>query len=651
MPKSILENGDLTDPFQSFISKDKYSRWDDDLERRETWEETVDRYCTFMQARMDEKYPGIYGKRFWNKARKMILNLEVMPSMRGLMTAGLALERSEMAVYNCAFLAFDNVRAFDELMFILANGTGVGFSVEKEYTDQLPTVPEELVRTSDVVVVADSKEGWASSYRSYLSSLYSGEIPSLDISHLRPKGARLKTFGGTASGPQPFVDLIDFTIRKFTEARGRKLNPLEVHDIACMVGDSVVSGGVRRSALISLSDLSDYDMSKAKSGNWYDTPDKEQRALANNSAVYNRKPSTGQFLQEWGAIFESYSGERGIFNKESARRGTNAPRRDSSKIKGTNPCGEIFLRDGGLCNLTEVIIREEDTLETLREKVEVATALGTIQSTFTDFHYVRDIWRENAEEERLLGVSFTNIFSNQMMRGSEGRRTLKSALNDLRAHAINVNKGLAERMGINQSVAVTCVKPSGTVSLLAYASSGLHPWYAKQYLRTVRANNHQPITQFLMDAGVPWEPDIRKPETGTVFTFPVKAPDNAVTQADITAVEHLDLWLVYKDHWTEHNPSVTIEYKEDEWFEIGAWVLEHWDSIGGLTFNPAEDSVYQQAPLQAVDEATYNQWMAEFGFPEQIDWTGLSSFETEDTTTGSQTLACQSGVCELVEIR
>lgn len=650
MPKSILENGDITDPFQSFISKDKYSRWLEAEGRRETWEETVDRYCTYMRARMDERHPGVYGKRFWNKARKAILNLEVMPSMRGLMTAGPALDASEMAVYNCSFLAFDDVRAFDELMFILANGTGVGFSVEKEYTEQLPTVPEELVRVGNAVVVEDSKEGWATAYRTFLDQLYGGYIPSLDITKVRPEGSRLKTFGGTASGPQPFVDLIDFTIRKFQGAKGRKLTPIEVHDIACMIGDSIVSGGVRRSALISLSDLRDYEMSKAKSGNWHETSDKEQRALANNSAVYNRKPSTGEFLQEWGAIFESYSGERGIFNKEAARRGATAPRRDSSKIAGTNPCGEIFLRDGGLCNLTEVVVRETDTLDDLLDKVEIATALGTIQSTFTDFTYVRDIWRENAEEERLLGVSFTGIFSNALMNGQEGKRALQKALTEMRLHAISTNKHLAEQMGINQSAAVTCVKPSGTASLLTYSSSGLHPWHAPTYLRTIRANNHQPMTAFLKEVGVPWEPDARKPDTGTIFTFPMKAPENAVVKSDLTAVEHLDLWLTYKKHWTEHNPSVTVEYKEDEWFEIGAWVLEHWDDVGGLTFNPAEDSVYQQAPLQEIDEAQYNQWMSDFGFPEQIDWTGLAKFETEDTTTGSQTLACQAGVCELVQI-
>jgi ribonucleoside-triphosphate reductase len=651
MPKSILENGDITDPFQAWISKDKYSRWLEEEGRRETWEETVDRYCTFMQKRMDERYPGVYGKRFWNKTRKAILNLEVMPSMRGLMTAGPALERSEMSVYNCSFLAFDDVRAFDELMFILCNGTGVGFSVEKEYTEQLPTIPENLIKIDHVVVVEDSKEGWASAYREFIEYLYNGTIPSLDITKVRPAGARLKTFGGTASGPQPFVDLVDFTIRKFKAATGRKLQPIEVHDIACMIGDSIVSGGVRRSALISLSDLRDYDMAKAKSGNWYETPDKEQRALANNSAVYNSKPSTGEFLQEWGAIFESYSGERGIFNKESARKGLNAPRRDSSKIAGTNPCGEIFLRDAGLCNLTEVVVREDDTLETLLDKVEIATALGTIQATFTDFSYVREKWRENAEEERLLGVSFTGIFSNPMMRGDDGKRVLQRALTEMRKHAIAVNKDLAQQMGINQSAAITCVKPSGTVSLLTYASSGLHPWHSKTYLRTVRANNHQPMTQFLKDAGVPWEPDVRKPETGTVFTFPMKAPENAVVKADISAIDHLDLWLTYKKYWTEHNPSVTVEYHEDEWFDIGAWVLEHWDDVGGLTFLPAQDMVYAQAPLQEIDEAQYNQWMNDFGFPETIDWTGLAKYETEDTTSGSQTLACVAGVCDLVEIK
>ena len=648
MPNSIIKNGEINDTFQSFISKDKYSRWIDSEGRRETWEETVDRYCSFMKSRMDERYPGVYDKKFWAKTRKAILNLEVMPSMRGLMTAGPALERSEMAVYNCSFVAFDDTRAFDELMFILSNGTGAGFSVETEYTEQLPTVPATLSNSGRVIVVDDSKEGWASAYREFIEALYEGEICSLDITKIRPRGARLKTFGGTASGPQPFVDLIDITILKFKGAVGRKLKPIEVHDLACAIGDSIVSGGVRRSALISLSDLRDYDMSKAKSGNaWYTT--EKQRQLANNSAVYNSKPSTGEFLQEWGAIYESYSGERGLFNKESARKGTNAPRRDSSKIAGTNPCGEIFLRNGGLCNLTEVVIREDDTLDSLLDKVEIATALGTIQSTFTEFHYVRDIWRENAEEERLLGVSLTGIFGNELTNGKKGKRALKTALTEMKLHSINTNADLADKMGINRSAAITCVKPSGTASLLTFASSGIHPWHDHHYLRTIRATKGAPMAEFLIDQGVPCEQSQRK-DAELVFTFPVKAPENAVVKSDISALEHLDIWLSYKKFWTEHNPSVTIDYRPEEWIEIGAWVLEHWEDVGGLSFLPLDDSVYVQAPLQSISETDYNQWIAESGYPKSIDWDDLMLFELEDSTTGSQQLACVSGQCELVEI-
>ena len=643
-----IVDGEINDTFMSFISKDKYSRWIEEENRRETWEETVDRYCDYMRKRMDEKYPGVYRNKFWKKTRKAILNLEVMPSMRAMMMAGPGLEANEMSAYNCSFVAFDDVRAFDELMFILSSGTGAGFSVEKHHVDKLPDVPRELERVSDVVIVEDSREGWATAMRQYLEYLYDGKIPSLDITRVRPQGARLKTTGGTASGPQPLVDVIDFTINTFKNAKGRKLKPIEVHDIACKIGESIVSGGVRRSALISLSDLSDYDMSKAKSGNWWQ--DSPHRSLANNSAVYNERPSVGQFLQEWGSIYESHSGERGIFNMDSARRGAHSPRRDSKYIQGTNPCGEIYLRSSGLCNLSEVVVREDDTLETLLDKVEIATALGTIQSDFTNFHYVRDIWRENAEEERLLGVSLTGVFGNELMSGKKGKRALKNALTELRLHAIHTNKELANKMGINQSVAITTNKPSGTVSLLTYSASGLHPWHSHHYIRTIRANVNTPMAEFLKSQGVPHEPDVMKPDTGLVFSFPFKAPENAVVKSDITAVEHLDLWLMYKKHWTEHNPSVTIDYQPDEWFEIGAWVMENWDEVGGLSFLPASDHTYAQAPLQEISETDYNQWLSDSGFPETLDWDDLPLFETEDTTTGSKQLACVAGECELVEV-
>jgi len=643
---SKIVNGEIENPYQSFIAKSRYSRWLDDENRRETWEETVDRYCNFMKDRMDRDYPGVYDKRFWNKARKAILTLDVMPSMRGLMTAGPALEHSELAIYNCSFVAFDDVRAFDELLFILCNGVGGGFSVEEKYTSQLPIIPAKLERTLEVIEVQDSKEGWAQAYRDYINFLYAGWVPALDITRVRPSGSRLKTFGGRASGPQPFVDLIDFTIEKFRNAAGRRLKPIEVHDIACKIGDVIVSGGVRRSALISLSDLNDYDMAKAKAGAWWEA--NGQRALANNSAVYESKPSIGAFLQEWGALYESKSGERGIFNRANAVRGNN--RRDWSKAVGTNPCGEILLRSGGLCNLTEVAIKSSDTLETLLDKIEIATALGTIQSTFTKFHYVRPLWQENAEEERLLGVSLTGIYDNELTNGSQGKRALKSALTEMRQHAVYINQGLADKMGINRSAAITCVKPSGTVSQLVDAASGIHPRHSEYYIRSVRGNNSDPLTEFLKQSGVPSEPDVTKPDVTTVFYFPIKSPEGAVTREDITAIEHLDLWLSYKKYWTEHNPSVTVSVKESEWIEVANWVYDHWEDVGGLSFLPFSDHTYKQAPYQEVDLSGFKQFIHEFPQPSRIDWENLALFEIEDSTTGSQTLACVSGQCELADI-
>ena len=645
---SKVVNGEINDTFMSFISKDKYSRWLEDQQRRETWEETVNRYCGYMKSRMDRKYPGVYDTDFWENTKNHILNLEVMPSMRAMMMSGVGLDANELSAYNCAFLAFDDVRAFDELMFILSSGTGVGFSVEQEHVDKLPIVAESLVSVPDTVVVEDSREGWADALRQFVDHLYHGRIPSLDISRVRPSGSRLMTTGGTASGPQPLVDALDFIVSTFRGAVGRKLKPIEVHDIACQIGDSIVSGGVRRSALISLSSLSDRDMANAKSGEWW--VDNPQRKLANNSAVYRSKPSDSDFAVEWETIYNSFSGERGIFNMESAKLGSRSPRRNSEKISGTNPCGEIFLRSSGLCNLSEVVVRDSDTLETLMSKVEIATALGTIQSDFTDFHYLRSIWRENAEEERLLGVSLTGVFSNQLMSGVLGRDVLEESLTTLRNHVISVNKKLSSEMGINQSVATTTVKPSGTVSLLTYSASGLHPWHSQYYIRTIRANVGTPMAEFLKSQGVPHEADVTKPEAGLVFSFPFKAPDGAVKKSDITALQHLDLWLTYKKFWTEHNPSVTIDYLPHEWEGIGEWVKEHWDDIGGLSFLPAADHVYAQAPLQELSGDEYNQWVVDNNFPETLDWDDLQLFELADTTTGSRQLACVSGECEIVEI-
>jgi ribonucleoside-diphosphate reductase alpha chain len=581
---------------------------------------------------------------FWNSAHKAILNLEVMPSMRALMTAGAALERENLASFNCSFIAIDDTRAFDEALYILMNGVGLGFSVESEYISQLPNIPHNLSKTSSLIKIEDSKAGWAKGFRTLIDNLYSGRIPGIDVSGVRPAGARLKTFGGRASGPQPLVDLFDFTIGIFKAASGRKLTPIEAHDIMCKVGDVVVVGGVRRSALISLSDLGDYDMARAKSGSWYESYG--HRRLANNSAVYPKKPSVGQFIQEWGTLIESHSGERGIFNKQSALSASN-DRRDWSKVAGTNPCGEILLRSRGLCNLTEVIVKENDTLGSLADKVKIATILGTVQSSLTNFKYLRKSWKDNAEEERLLGVSMTGQFGHEVLNGSKGIEELVKMLDILKEVAIEVNKVYSEKIGINQSVAITTVKPSGTVSQLTNSSSGMHPWHSKFYIRTVRADNNDPMTEFLKSIGVSNEPDVMAPESTTIFSFPIAAPVSAVTRNDITAIQHLEIWKAYKQHWTEHNPSITINVKDSEWIEVANWVYENWDVVGGLSFLPYDGGQYKQAPYQECSEHEYNEFKSN---DKTIDWSFLQYYEFEDNTTGSQTLACTAGNCDVVSI-
>lgn len=637
-----IVNGEIDSLYESFISKSRYSRWIEDENRRETWTETVTRYINFMSTtEAGNKLP----KSFWKTAHSAILNREVMPSMRALMTAGPALEREHLAQFNCSFVAIDDQRAFDEALYILMNGVGLGFSVESEHVSQLPTIPVNIFKSSDVIKVEDSKGGWAKAYRRLVDALYGGRIPMIDVTAIRPAGARLKTFGGRASGPQPLVDLFSFTIEMFNNASGRKLSTLECHEIMCKIGEVVVVGGVRRSALISLSDLGDYDMATAKSGAWWES--KPHLALSNNSAVYNKEPSTGQFLREWGNLYESKSGERGIFNKESAITGSN-DRRDWSQVKGTNPCGEILLRSHGLCNLTEIIVEEQDDYYDLQEKVRIATILGTVQSSLTNFKYVRKVWRDNAEEERLLGVSMTGQFGHKVLSGQEGIEKLSSWLDTLRESSIQVNAETAKKIGINSSVAITTVKPSGTVSQLTGTASGMHPWHSEYYIRSVRGDNKDPLTEFLKSTGIPNEPDVMKPNDTTVFYFPQAAPKGAVTRNDLQAVDHLTIWQVYKQHWTEHNPSVTISIRENEWFRVGAWVKENWDTVGGLSFLPHSDHSYKQAPYEEIDQKGYQAFVADM--PESIDWSFLPYFESEDTTTGSQTLSCAAGACELVEI-
>lgn len=643
MSTILTEKGDLIDPYRSFIAKSRYSRWIEEENRRETWTETVDRYVRFMRATPAGERVG---KRKWEEIRHAILNHDVMPSMRGLMTAGEALRRENLAQFNCSFIAIDDVRCFDEALYILMNGVGLGFSVEAQYVSQLPTVNEHFERTDTTIVVEDSKAGWARAFRELLAMLYAGQIPVVDVTKVRPAGARLKTFGGRASGPQPLVDLFDFVIGIFKEAAGRKLTPIECHDLMCKVGDVVVVGGVRRSALISQSDLYDYEMSKAKTGNWWETTG--YRRLANNSAVYYKRPSPGEFLNEWSNLYESKSGERGIINMEGLRNSGLAPRRDMSLVQGLNPCAEILLRSKQLCNLTEVIVKATDTEEELARKVELATILGTVQSSLTNFKYLRKVWRDNCEEERLLGVSLTGQFGHRILSGQSGLGLLSRSLDVLRETAIRTNEIYAKKCGVGVSTAITTVKPSGTVSQLTESSSGMHPWHNDFYLRSVRADNKDPMTEFLKDVGVPNEPDVMAPETTTVFYFPQKAPNDALTRKELTAVQHLEIWKVYKTHWTEHNPSVTINVQEHEWIEVAKWVYENWEYVGGISFLPYDTGSYKQAPYADCTETDYKQFLADM--PKAIDWSYLSDYEHEDTTVGSQSLACTAGNCEVVSV-
>ncbi len=627
--------------YATFIHCSRYARWRDLDKRRETWEETVERYCKFWQRRYGDAFP-------YDRVYKAILNLDVMPSMRSLMTAGPALDRDEMAGYNCSALPIDHPRAFDEILYVLMCGTGVGFSVESRFVNQLPVVPE-LYDTDTTIVVGDSKIGWATALRQLVGLLYAGSIPAWDVSKVRPYGARLKVFGGRASGPEPLVNLMEFTVNTFKRAQGRRLTPIECHDLACKIADCVVVGGVRRSALISLSDLSDHAMRDSKSGQWWDEPDKGiiregQRALANNSAVYETRPDMDTFLAEWTALVASKSGERGFFNRRSSRiQSLKTGRRSVEHDFLTNPCGEIILRPYGLCNLTEVVVREGDTMETLAEKVEIATIIGTFQSTLTNFKYVRQIWRKNAEEERLLGVSMTGIMDHPVLRGTSDLAV--GMLTALRQHAIDVNARWASTLGINASSAITTVKPSGTVSQLVDSASGIHPRWNTHYFRTVRADKKDPLAKFMRAKGFPVEDEQRRPDATDVFYFPVKAPTNAVLRHDVTAVEQLEHYLMFKRHWCEHNPSITVYVKDDEWLRVGDWLYRNFDEVGGVSFLPHSDHVYAQAPYQDLSAEEYEKALAKM--PQNVDWTELGQFEAEDNTVGSQELACLSGVCEI----
>jgi ribonucleoside-diphosphate reductase alpha chain len=612
--------------------------------RRENWDETVDRYMDYMFDAVSKHNNFDIDKKTKSSIRQAILETKVMPSMRGLMTAGPALDRDSTCLYNCSYLPVDSLRSFDEGMYILMCGTGVGYSVESRYVNQLPEISEHFETTDTTIVVEDSKAGWARSLKELLALLWQGQVPSWDMSQVRPAGARLKTFGGRASGPDPLDRLFKFSVSLIKNAAGRKLTPLEAHDLMCKIAEVVVVGGVRRSAMISLSDLEDRNMAAAKSGSWWEYSG--QRALANNSAVYGSRPTMEVFMDEWKALYDSKSGERGIFSRAAAQNvAAKNGRRDHTVDFGTNPCSEIILRPYQFCNLTEVIVRDTDTLEELKDKVELATILGTFQSSFTRFKYLRKIWQKNSEEERLLGVSLTGQLSHPVLNGSQGVEKLSQWLDELREYSVVVNAEWAKKIGINPASAITCVKPSGTVSQLVNASSGMHPWHSQYYARTIRGDMKDPITAFLVDMGIKNEPDVMKPNDTMVFTFPIAAPEGATLRQDLTAIQHLDIWLAYQRHWAEHKPSITVSVKENEWMAVGAWVYEHIDEMSGVSFLPYSEHTYQQAPYQEISKQEYELLLAET--PKDLDWKWLEIYETFDGTTSVQDLACVAGACEI----
>ena len=636
----------LPTPYQEFIHLSRYSRWLPDKNRRETWDETVSRYFDFFTDHLKEMHDFKFSANMRKELEEAVLDLRVMPSMRCLMTAGEALKRENIAGYNCSYVAVNRVHAFDEILYILMNGTGVGFSVERQHVSQLPHVADEFHHTDTTITVADSKLGWAKGLKELVAMLYVGQIPRWDLSKIRPAGAPLKTFGGRASGPEPLESLFNFAVNIFQNAPGRKLSSIECHDLVCKIAEVVVVGGVRRSALISLSNLSDDRMRHAKTGQWWNT--EPQRALANNSACYTEKPDIGTFMDEWKSLYDSKSGERGIFNRESAiKQASKNGRRDTEQDFGTNPCSEIILRSREFCNLSEVVVRPTDTKETLKEKVRLATMLGTIQSTLTNFKYVSSVWKNNCEEERLLGVSLTGIMDNKLLNGkmSSTEGTLESLLHTLRDEAVETNRVFAKKIGINQSVAVTCVKPSGTVSQLVDAASGIHARHNPYYVRTVRGDKKDPLTRMMTDEGFPVEDDVMNPSHTAVFSFPMKVDKGAVFRTDMTAIDQLKLWKVYQEAWCEHKPSVTISVKEHEWLEVGAWVYDNFDMMSGVSFLPFSEHTYKQAPYQDIQKEDYEVLLKKM--PKEVDWTKLAEYEKTDMTIASQELACVAGGCEI----
>ena len=634
----------LPTQYQQFIHLSRYSRWLPDEGRREYWSETVSRYFNFFKEHLKEMCNYDLDEKTRNELEEAILDIRVMPSMRCLMTAGPALKKENIAGYNCSYVAVDRVAAFDEILYVLMNGTGVGFSVERQYTAKLPVVAEEFYLSDTIIQVADSKLGWAKAFKELVGMLYIGQIPKWDLSKVRPVGAPLKTFGGRASGPDPLESLFNFTVTTFKNANGRRLTSLECHDIVCKIAEIVVVGGVRRSALISLSNLSDDRMRHAKSGQWWEQ--NSQRALANNSACYSEKPDIGIFMDEWKSLYDSKSGERGIFNRESANKmaSKNGRRIVEGYEFGTNPCSEIILRDREFCNLSEAVIRVTDSKETLKEKVRIATILGTFQSTLTNFKYVSNMWKKNCSEERLLGVSLTGIMDNSLTNGKE--KGLENLLDELREVAVETNKKWSKKLGISRATAITCVKPSGTVSQLVDAASGIHARHNPYYIRTVRGDKKDPLTKMMKDAGFPIEDDVMNPNHTSVFSFPMKVNKDSVFRTDMTAIEQLELWLVYQKHWCEHKPYVTISVKEHEWLEVGAWVYDNFDYMSGVSFLPFSEHSYKQAPYQDCDEKMYKELLNKM--PKIVDWSKLGDYEKTDMTIGSQELACTAaGGCEI----
>ena len=654
----------VTDPeklptqYQQFIHLSRYARWDYDKKRRETWGETVNRFFQFFQEHLKEMCNYDLENGVLEKLKKEVMSLNVMPSMRCMMTAGEALRKENIAGYNCSYVKIDNPRSFDEILYVLMNGTGVGFSVEADHVSQLPSIAEEFHPTDTTIVVADSKLGWAKAYKELLSLLWSGQVPKWDLSKVRSAGTPLKTFGGRASGPEPLDDLFHFSTKVFQDAAGRKLKPIECHDIVCKIAAIVVVGGVRRSALISLSDLNDGEMRKAKSGQWWEY--NGQRALANNSVNYKEKPNVGTFMREWNSLYDSKSGERGMYNSASAKaqvlklnereKDENQEfikRREPREDFGTNPCSEIILRSREFCNLSECIVRRHDTPESLAEKVRVATILGTFQSTLTNFRYLTKEWERNCSDERLLGVSLTGILDNSLTSGR--KKGLDELLQNLRKVAVDTNKEWADKLGIERSAAITCVKPSGTVSQLVDSASGIHARHSEYYIRTVRADNKDPLCKMMKQNGFPNEPDVTKPNHTTVFSFPTKSPKGAICRTDMTAIEQLELWSTYQEHWCEHKPSITVTVKENEWPEVGSWVWNNFDDISGISFLPFSDHTYRQAPYQDCTKSEYDEMVKLI--PENVDWSKLSEYEQQDFTAGSQELACSAdGGCEIVDI-